>query len=856
MHDLRDDFEAFHRPEQGSARTRLIYGALACALMAAPVLAAAQNAAAGAASGATGSSASATTGPALQEVVVTATRRAEAISKVPMSITALTQSNMDIRGIKDITDVARFTPGVYIDNSGTANISIRGIASTGGAGTTGIYIDDTPIQMRALAFNPDEALPQAFDLDRVEVLRGPQGTLFGAGSEGGTVRYITTAPSLTQTSMYSRDEVSDTQGGAPSYEAGIAAGTPVIPGTLGVRATVWYRRDGGYIDLINPVTLNTIDSNANYSESALVRLDAIWAINDTWHVRPGFYYQSRESNNTDDYWPLYSNPGNNSFVSADPDQRVRPDRFYLPSVQVTGDFGKVQLIEDTSYYHRNDITGYEGTIYNLGFYQSAAVFGSVADGLPLLIDGDGIHLPDGATNYRSPASINNNQRNFNEEVRLQSSDPDSALTWTTGLFFADDRQSYLEQIHDPDLNELTEAYLGEPYTDVFCNFDATLDACTTPYQPITYDPRFPNDSYFLQTYSKDTQVAWYGQATYAFTKQWQLTLGARESRMQYTFNTLTGGQQLFLTPQTGSGGKTETAFTPKASLSYQYDDNDLYYATYAKGFRPGGANNPVPYAACATDFQSFGINAAPQTFSSDSVNSYEVGAKNNFSGRVQIATSVYYIKWNNIQQTVVPPICQISFIANLGQAVAKGADIDVNIALVGNLTAEITAGYTDARYTEDARFSATELTPIVSNGDAVTGQSGQPGPPVTASIGLQYGFELFQHDSFVRFDEEFEGRAKWPSPQQDSNTQQYDPADYVLSSTSYMSLRTGMRFGAWRFEGFVDNLANTHTVTNYEWSIDPGLCTPATLACESQTRLQDQWTFPPRTFGVTAIYRY
>src|ERR1700734_2306727 len=189
----------------------------------------------------------------LQEITVTATRHEESLSKVPISVTALTQDAMDVRGIKDFQDVARFTPGINIDNSGTNNIAIRGIASTGGAGTTGIYLDDTPIQMRALAFNPDEALPQSFDLDRIEVLRGPQGTLFGAGSEGGTVRYITTQPSLTQTTMYSRDEVSDTQGGAPSYEAGIAAGTPVIPGTLGVRATVWYRRDGGYIDLINPV---------------------------------------------------------------------------------------------------------------------------------------------------------------------------------------------------------------------------------------------------------------------------------------------------------------------------------------------------------------------------------------------------------------------------------------------------------------------------------------------------------------------------------------------------------------------------------------------------------------------------
>src|SRR5580698_496162 len=176
----------------------------------------------------------ATTAGPLQEVTVTATRRSESLSKVPISVTALTQESLDDRGVKDFQEIARFTPGVNFDNSGTNNISIRGISGTGGAGTTGIYLDDTPIQMRALAFNPDEALPKSFDIDRVEVLRGPQGTLFGAGSEGGTVRYITTQPSLTATSVYSREEVSYTQGGEPSYEAGVAGGTPIIDGTLGV----------------------------------------------------------------------------------------------------------------------------------------------------------------------------------------------------------------------------------------------------------------------------------------------------------------------------------------------------------------------------------------------------------------------------------------------------------------------------------------------------------------------------------------------------------------------------------------------------------------------------------------------
>src|ERR1700730_4093309 len=215
------------------------------------------------------------TGP-LQEIVVTDTRHEEGLSKVPISVTALTQEAMDIRGVKDIQDVARFTPGVRIDNSGTNNIAIRGISSSGGAGTTGIYIDDTPIQIRALAFNPDDTLPKSFDMDRIEVLRGPQGTLFGAGSEGGTVRYIPPQPSLTKTSFYSRDEVAYTEGGAPSYEAGVAGGMPLIDGVLGARLTVWYRRDGGYIDQIDPVTRSRVQKNANYDNTAVIRLAAVW----------------------------------------------------------------------------------------------------------------------------------------------------------------------------------------------------------------------------------------------------------------------------------------------------------------------------------------------------------------------------------------------------------------------------------------------------------------------------------------------------------------------------------------------------------------------------------------------------
>ena len=784
-------------------------------------------------------------GGPLQEITVTATRHEESLSKVPLSVTALTQDAMDIRGVKDFQDVARFTPGVNIDNAGTNNISIRGIASSGGAGTTGIYIDDTPIQIRALAFNPDDALPKTFDVDRVEVLRGPQGTLFGAGSEGGTVRYITTQPSLTTNSFYSREEVSFTQGGGPSYEGGIAAGGPIIDGTLGARLTVWYRRDGGYIDRIDPITLGLQDKNANFDETVLYRLAAVWAPNDSWSLTPSIYYQDRYRNDVESYWPLYSNPGNNQFVSADPTQRSDPDRFYLAALKIEGNLGFAKLISNTSYYHRKEQTGYDGTLYNLGFYQSGVFLnedGSSASSPYPLLDGTGLHLPAGATDYRSPASIDNGQENFTQEIRLQSNNPSSPLFWTAGLFFSSNRQTYLEQIHDPLLNELSVAATGLTFDNWFVDPDGN---------PVGYDPRFPNDSYFLQTKAKDQQYAIFGEATYSFTDQYKMTVGARYSKLKYSFDTLTGGPQLFLPPQTGSGDKNENSFTPKVSFSYQQDPRNLYYFTYAKGFRPGGANNPVPYAACSDDFNNFGIPGAPATFDSDSVNSFEVGAKNNFNNRVKIASSIYYIRWSNIQQTVVPPICQISFIANLGEAVAKGIDIQAEVALTDNFTAEIAAGYTSARYTKDS-ILGTQVPgqpaqqPVVSSGDSIAGQSGQPGAPITLTVGLEYKFKLFNKDSFVRVDDEFQSRSKWLSPTQDASTQQFDSANYTLSSTNFASARAGMNFGGWQAALFVDNLTDTHTVTNYNFSIDPG---------DGNSRLERQFTFRPRTIGITISYR-
>jgi iron complex outermembrane receptor protein len=788
----------------------------------------------------------------LQEVTVTATRREESLSKVPISVTALTQEALDDRGIKDFSEVARFTPGVNFDNSGTNNISIRGISGTGGAGTTGIYIDDTPIQMRALAFSPDEALPKSFDIDRVEVLRGPQGTLFGSGSEGGTVRYITTQPSVTKTSIYSRAELATTKGGDVSYEAGVAVGGPLVQDKFGARLTVWYRRDGGWIDRMDPYTGAIVDSNDNHEETELIRLAGLWAPSDKWSITPSIYYQSRQRHDISTYWPLYSNPGSDRFVNADPNARNSPDQFYLPALKIQGDLGSAQLISNTSFYHRTNQTGYEGTLYNLGYYQTqnaSPIFPLASWLVPFpLLDGNGLHVP-GGLQYRSPSTIDNGQENLTQEFRLQSTDPNARLVWTAGVFLTDNRQTYLEQIHDPMLNQLTMAVLGQPYTNVFCYVNSSGTCVGVPY-----DPNYPFDSYFLRTSSTDKQGAIFGEFTYALTDRLKATAGARYAHMKYTFDTFTGGPQLYAPPRSGNGNITENAFTPKVSLQFQMDPDDLFYATYAKGFRPGGANNPIPFAACPTDFANFGIPTDPATFSSDSVKSYEVGAKNNFDNRVRLATSIYYIDWNNIQQLIVPPVCQISFIANTGNATAKGADLQAEISVTSALSIELAAGYTSARYTEDFRFSTTGLDPrpLVVNGDSIVGASsetggGQPTAPYTASMGVEWRFNALSRESFVRVDGEYEGRAKWLTAGLDPGSSQYDSGNFVLASTTFVSARAGMQFGSWSVATFVDNLTNTHALTDYNNTINP--------LVPGVSRLQRDFTFRPRTFGITAIFR-
>lgn len=745
------------------------------------------------------------------EIVVTATRQSEALSKVPISISAFSQKTLDNKGIKSFADVARFTPGVRFDE-GSNNISIRGISSEAGAGTTGIYIDDTPIQIRGLGFNSDNSLPAIFDLDRIEVLRGPQGTLFGAGSEGGTIRYITPQPSLTEFRTYDRAEISSTAHGALSYEVGAAAGGPIIADKLGIRVSAWHRRDGGFIDHVDNQSGRVDDNNINHGDVTVLRGALAWEPVAGLRITPSIQYQRRTTNASNNFFVGLSDPKNGVFRTSTPEYRGISDRFILPTLNVRYDFGGVALISNSSYFKRTNYSGYSGTLYDLSYYQSLCDGGCSV--YPFLTP-TGINpaLPF----YLSPSKVTNKQKIFTQEIRLQSNSPGSRLTWVAGLFYQHSKQRSIEELIDPLGNDFFNQVFGMSLEDFFGY------------------PLYGKDSYINDSKAVEKQIAGFANVTYALTDQLKLTAGARYAKTNFSVTNFADGSQNGSRTE-GAGKVSDRPFTPKLGINYQADPNNLFYASWARGFRAAGANPPVPVLPCQDSLDNLGIPSAPTTYKSDTVTSYELGAKNKFlDNRLTLDSSIYQVDWNNIQQIVNLPQCAIRFIANLGKARSRGFDLQANFRPTRKVTIDGSVGYTHTRYTQDARLAPGGAV-VVNSGDAIEGA------PWTLAIGAQYDFGLGGHNVFVRGDAEYKSRLKTPTSDRDPNSANYDPALIAPDSYTFVSMRAGVELGSANVSVFVDNLFDVAPQLGYTHQ-------------DANTLLFENATLRPRTVGLTLVYR-
>jgi iron complex outermembrane recepter protein len=758
--------------------------------------------------------AAADTGPTISEIVVTATRQSEVISRVPLSVSAFDQQTMDEKGVKSIEDIIRFTPGVTF-SSYDNHIAIRGISSDAGSGTTGIYIDDTPIQMRNLRYNNDEAVPAIFDLDRVEILRGPQGTLFGAGSEGGTIRYITPQPSLDNWSSYARAEGSVTHNGAASYELGAAVGGPLIDNTLGFRVSAYQRREGGFVDYSDYATGDVLRKNIDYAHTTVVNASLAWQPVEGLVVTPAFRYQTRERG---DYQQGLFVVGASNISDSDFRTTAAPtpgsDNFELSSLKVQYSAGGFDVISDTSYFKRVDITGYDGTTFIDGFLQGYLP-GCGCPGAsyyPLLTpSGPNPSLPP----YNALDTIRNSQNIWTQEIRLQSSDPDGRLNWVAGVFYSHAKQSTYETFQDPQGDEIL-GLLFDTNVVGFYGFPLLANGVSAI-------------GYLEET---DEQIAGYANLTYRVISDLKIIAGLRYETSKYdssTFSTgpLAGGY----TSGTGSG--TEHPVTPKLGASFDIDRDNLIYATWSTGFRPGGVNAPVPLAPCEQDLANMGLTAAPASYRSDKVSSWEIGSKNKaFGNTAAFATSVYLSHWNDIQQSVTLPICQFPFTSNLGRAEVRGFDFQATLVPIEGLTFDAAVGYTHARYTRDVQVSPTAT--VVQAGDSI------PTAPWTVSVGGQYNFHLIGDTTYLRGDYQLSTRDNALIPGSNpKNVSIYDPGAITPQQIQFVSLRAGVVIKKFDVSVFVDNLLDDHPIL---YQSDTG-------------HVYDDITMRPRTIGVTVTHR-
>ena len=243
----------------------------------------------------------------LEEVVVTSTRQTSTVNKVAMAVTAVTQEAIDNQGIKSVAELARTVPGMTFSRSGgesNPNITIRGIGGNGatvGSATTGVYLDDSPLQRRnvnGLITGNGSPFPQLFDLERVEVLRGPQGTLYGGSSQGGTMRFITPTPSLTSRSGQASVEFNMIDGGGGGRELAGAIGLPLIQDRLGVRLSAITRKTGGWMDAYSKYDGHKFASNYDWTEANSFRATAKLQINDKWSATPAYYYGYEHANDS------------------------------------------------------------------------------------------------------------------------------------------------------------------------------------------------------------------------------------------------------------------------------------------------------------------------------------------------------------------------------------------------------------------------------------------------------------------------------------------------------------------------------------------------------------------------------
>jgi len=801
-------------------------------------------------------------GASLEEIVVTATRRADSVNKVPITITALPQSALVEQDLRSIQDISNTVPGLFVTSSNGPKgeqILIRGVggsAANQGAPTTGIYLDDVPLQKRLVAGDASGSgspFPPLFDLDRVEVLKGPQGTLYGESSEGGAVRFITPQPSLDSFSGTVRAELSGTENGGINYEVGAALGGPIVPGKVGFRASVWNRYDSGYIDHVYANTGQTLGTGTNTENRYLGRIAVLFQPTDALKIAPTFYVARDHYGDSDDYTEATGAftvppPFPGAPVSA---HTYGPYGFYGPyktslNCNIGVDFtNKIAPCYEKQWRTNTlniDSISIDYDFDSFSVHSSTAYIGDTTKGLANAAQGDISSFQGGPPflynypEYHGDLLYNNARQTETEELRFTSAPDQGPFSWVGGLFYSN-QQTHQRSQDYANLDGVIEDLFG-------LSTSVILGAPSSPDGGISQRDQ----------HIRETEYAGFGEGTYAITDDLKAIVGLRVARDEIKYHGYLEGPFFgFAHPTFANGGLSggdefATAVLPKFSVQYQVDEGQMVYATAAKGERSGGVNTGAYTSKCQPTFQSLGLNGTPETYDPDTLWSYELGAKmRTLGGKAQINASAFYIDWSNVQVTYsLPGPCYFDYVANAGGAVSRGGDIQGEVEVLDGLTTNFAIAYTDAHYTTAVTQGTPVQSTFINKGDKL------PTPPLSIDVGVRYAIPgLDDYKAYIRADYRYDSAYKRGFG---PGTANYDPATHTAGQTQFVSLRTGITVEGADVALFVDNLFNSQAVLN---RVGGGAC--ANVGCavySSYNPVFQDTTFRPRTIGLNVNYKF
>jgi len=739
----------------------------------------------------------------LQEIVVTAEKRESTVQKTPISITAISGSDLQAQGLSDMTSVAQQVPGVSFKTSGPGQteFEMRGLTSTGGESpTVGFYLDDAVLTPAAMAQNGKTVIdPSLFDLNRVEVLRGPQGTLYGAGSMGGTIKLVTNQPD--PKAFAANVEVigsGTTNGGGFNHTENVMLNIPLMQDVAALRLVGTDKYIDGWIDrkVLNPFPTEVNGSTArgdvaaapvaeDFRHSNTEHLQAGRATlliqpTDRLSVTLGFMHQSltQDGPNTIDSPPL-NEAHYQPFDVSEPFE----DKFNLYTLTGKFNFDSFQLVSASAYWDRqqNQTQDISEAMqdYIGGFFGPPAAF--PYSSTATVTEGGSTFFGLGAGSITE----DDYTRQFSEELRLASTGP-GPLQWLVGGYYS----SFGATSH------------------VFSFYPATNDG---------FNANFGTTNLADNHRKVDIdQYAAFGEVSYMLPDNLKASLGARYYEYHSNSVTSVSGVSANGTSNPLFGLAQNSGVTPKVDLAYIPDDNTTVYGTVSKGFRPGGPNSPIPVPPCAS--------AAPTQFGPDSVWNYELGEKLRFlDSRISVNGAVYYEDWTNVQQQVAPS-CGFKFTANAGKAKVYGAELEVAVVLMPGFLLSQNVGYTHA----------TNSTTLPAAG-VVAGQRLLDVPEVTANTALSFKQPLANDLNFVsRLTNSYV-----------SGIQDITFTRNSLPAYDLVGLRAGVEARRWSAMLFADNLTNKMALLGDTGALSANISILNRVA-----------TNQPRTIGIDLNYKF